>query len=278
MRRDIGEFSGLAGIQLCWQSWHPESQGKAVLVIMHGGNNYCDMPGLNEFAIRLADAGFIVYSYDQRGFGRSEGIRMHMGKWEFIRGDLAAFLHFVNIKEPNIPIYAFGASFGAAQTFDQAIVSPHLLKGIILAAFSTIPLEIPSVSRLMIKVLGKFAPELKMRAEPPESYRGAKQKLKDSNLWADPLCPATMTFGNVHELMKRQRDFASQAHLISLPILHIQGTRDVIAKPDPSFLAKVSSLDRTYKMYDAEHDIFTSEQTENIIADIIYWLSERVGN
>jgi alpha-beta hydrolase superfamily lysophospholipase len=91
---EIGEFLGLEGIRLCWQSWRPAEKPKAAVILMHGGNNYSDMDLFRTFAGELNDAGYCVYSFDQRGFGRSEGIRMHMGKWENIRGDYAAFLHF----------------------------------------------------------------------------------------------------------------------------------------------------------------------------------------
>ena len=42
---EIGEFSGLSGIRLCWQSWKPDGRPEAIVVMMHGGNNYGDMDG-----------------------------------------------------------------------------------------------------------------------------------------------------------------------------------------------------------------------------------------
>ncbi|GHT99297.1 hypothetical protein FACS1894142_6720 [Spirochaetia bacterium] len=275
---EIGEFLGLEGIRLCWQSWHPAEKPKAVIVLMHGGNNYSDMELFRNFAGELTDAGYCVYSFDQRGFGRSEGIRMHMGKWENIRGDYAAFLHFIRIKEGDeIKIFAIGSSFGALQTLDQGIVSPHLLSGVIVMSVSTIPLKIPFPFNVLLPIAGTLFPKSTISAEPLESFSGAKILLPENNLWADPLCPATQTYGNLKELLKRQKQIPDDLKYLTVPILHLQGEKDTIALIDQTLLEKCSSADKTYHKYpNAEHEMLASIDKEQIVFDIISWLDERI--
>jgi alpha-beta hydrolase superfamily lysophospholipase len=276
---EIGEFAGLGGVRLCWQSWKPEGRPKAIVVMMHGGNNYCDMDGYRKLAETLVGAGYGVYSFDQRGYGRSEGERMHMGSWANIRGDFAAFLHFIRIREGNVGIYGMGLSFGALQTLDQAIVSPHLLKGIVVMSVSTISLKVPGAINVAVGVLGSVAPKTKISATPLESFPGAREFLGRQDLWADPLCPDTQTFGNLKELLKRQREIPDDLQYITIPIFHLQGLMDDIALPDETLVERCSSEDKTYKQYsNAEHEMLNSIDREQIINDILDWLERQTGN
>lgn len=274
-RTESGDFFGLEGVRLCWQSWLPDSMKvKASVVLMHGGNCYGDLPSIRQLASNLSANGYAVYSYDARGFGRSEGKRMHIDNWEQIRSDMTAFLHFVRVKQPNLPIFAYGASFGAAQTLDQAIVSPHLLSGIIIASISTIPLEFPMKSLMLF--MGTYFPNISISAEPQESFPGAKIKMAGSNLCWDPLCPKTMTLGFINKLVIRQSTFKDELKYVTIPVFHMQGALDLIAKPDSSLSEGLSTEDVKYKVYEHSGHDMSSEDMDMSIIDIINWLNDHV--
>ncbi|GHU63385.1 hypothetical protein FACS189418_6570 [Clostridia bacterium] len=276
MKEITGIFSGLEGIRLFWKSFRPSHEKvKAAVILMHGGNNYCDMSAYRNLAQKLVKENFVVYTYDQRGFGRSEGLRMHMGKWANVRGDMAAFLHLVRAKEPNVKIFAVGMSFGALQTLDQAIVSPHLLDGIVLMSISTVAIDIPTYAHTLINVLGKVMPKIKLPAGVHESFHGAKAKMEKKDLWADPLCPAYMTVGNVRELMLRQNRIRKELKFLTIPVLHMQGGQDTVAFVDKTLLKRTSSRDRTYQYYpNATHDML---EEDSVGEDIVLWLNKRVS-
>ena len=69
-------FSARDGLQLYGQSWHPEGAPHGVVLIVHGFGEHSGR--YLHVAARLADAGFVVYAYDQRGHGRSEGDRAYV--------------------------------------------------------------------------------------------------------------------------------------------------------------------------------------------------------
>ena len=115
-----------------------------------------------------------------------------------------------------------------------------------------------------------------MPADVPESFPGAKEKMQGTDLWKDPLCPETMTFGNFTVLITRQASYQDECQFVSLPVLHLQGAQDTIAKPDPSLITKLASEDVTYKVYDnANHDLFNSPDADKIVVDVIRWLDDR---
>jgi alpha-beta hydrolase superfamily lysophospholipase len=201
-----------------------------------------------------------------------------MGKWANVRGDYAAFLHFVRIMEPELDIYAAGISFGAIQTLDQAMVSPHLLKGIVAMSVSTIPLELPGAVKIILRLFGGLFPRMKMPSQPQESFPGAEKLMGKTDLRYDPLCPTSSTFGNLKELLDRQNRLKDELKFITLPILHLQGLRDDIAKPDRSLTENCGSDDASYREFEnSPHDLLAGPDHEQVIGVIVSWLNERVN-
>ncbi len=99
------------GISLAYRSWLPEGAPQAVIVALHGFNDYSaffDTP-----AVFLKDRGVASYALDQRGFG-ANGFR---GRW-FPTGrytqDARDFTRAVHEKHPNAPLYLLGESMGGA--------------------------------------------------------------------------------------------------------------------------------------------------------------------
>lgn len=101
------------GTSLPLRSWQPKNAPKAVILALHGFNDYSnafDMP-----AAYFASKGILTYAYDQRGFGASP----HTGIWagaENIERDLAQAVKAVSSKHPQLPLYILGESMGGAVT------------------------------------------------------------------------------------------------------------------------------------------------------------------
>lgn len=266
MRREIGTFAGLQGVRLCMQSWKPERdiETRAAVIILHGGDNHCDLPYINRLAEALVDAGYAAYSYDQRGFGRSEGEFMHLDSWLDVRGDLAAFIRYVRIKEPQKKIFLFGASFGSCQAVDQMLVSSDLISGVIACAFSTVPLDVSGVIRKFLNIFGKHAPRKKLPHPSEKAY-------------PDPLIPRSMTFGFLYHLTKRQQELRNELKNITMPVLLQQGAKDQSAKPTSEIGELIGSKDFTRKVYsNSGHEILEGPDAEEAIMDIIKWIDMRL--
>jgi len=93
--------------------WAPDGRGKAGVLLVHGFNS-----SLEEFGSApqwLADAGFHVLAFDQRGFGRSGGER---GRTDVDRAvpDIAAAALELGRLDGGLPLFVMGHSLGAAYT------------------------------------------------------------------------------------------------------------------------------------------------------------------
>ncbi len=104
-------FVAADGARLPVRSWLPQGEPRAVIVAVHGMNDYrafFDIPGE-----RLAYAGIATYAYDQRGFGGSP----EPGGWfgeKVMQDDLYAMLRLVAAKHPGKKLFVLGESMGGA--------------------------------------------------------------------------------------------------------------------------------------------------------------------
>ena len=106
-------FFASDGARLPMRAWLPRGEPRAVVVALHGMNDYrafFDIPGE-----RLAAGGIAVYAYDQRGFGEAP----EPGQWfgeAVLQDDLYAMLRLVAAKHPGRKLFVLGESMGAAVT------------------------------------------------------------------------------------------------------------------------------------------------------------------
>jgi acylglycerol lipase len=102
---------GADGALLPLRRWLPPGEPRAVILALHGFNDYSAAfqgPGA-----AWARNGIATYAYDQRGFGRAPG----RGRWAGIRelaGDAAAAASLLRGRYPGVPLYLLGESMGGA--------------------------------------------------------------------------------------------------------------------------------------------------------------------
>jgi len=105
-------FAARGGLALFRRSWLGSVPARANAVLVHGlaehSGRYADF---GEF---LAQRGFRVHAYDQRGHGRSEGPRNDTPSFQHLVDDLARFLPVLRREEgADLPLALVGHSAGA---------------------------------------------------------------------------------------------------------------------------------------------------------------------
>ena len=99
------------GIKLPLRVWRGDGPAKAVVLGLHGFNDYSK--SFEHPAKAWTKAGIAVYAYDQRGFGAAP----HHGLWPgsaAMTGDLALVSRLLRDRHPDVPLYVVGESMGAA--------------------------------------------------------------------------------------------------------------------------------------------------------------------
>lgn len=127
------------GTALRFHTWLPAGKPRAILIAVHGMNEYA-----NAFkwpAEIWCRQGIGVYALDQRGFGASP----ERGIWpgaENLAADLAAFTRLVKRRHEDLPLFLLGESMGGAVVILAATRGKRLpVDGVILVAPAVAPYE-----------------------------------------------------------------------------------------------------------------------------------------
>src|SRR5690606_9822087 len=104
-------FVAADGVALPLRTWMPDEAPPAVILALHGFNDYS-----NAFSIPApawAAAGIATYAYDQRGFGAAPG----RGRWHggaTLAADALTAARLLRQRYPDTPLYLLGESMGGA--------------------------------------------------------------------------------------------------------------------------------------------------------------------
>ena len=67
-----GRFKGACNVCIAYQTWVPESQVKAAILLVHGLGEHSGR--YQNVVDRLVPLGYAIYAVDHIGHGKSEGI------------------------------------------------------------------------------------------------------------------------------------------------------------------------------------------------------------
>lgn len=126
-----GQFVSFDGVRLPVQRWLPTGAPRAVIIALHGFNDYSHF--IAPAASWWSGHGIAVYAYDQRGFGASQNHGRWPGRQVFAL-DLNAIVGEIRQRYIGVPVYLLGESMGAAVILEALAETSVRVDGIILSA------------------------------------------------------------------------------------------------------------------------------------------------
>jgi len=258
------------------QTWAPKGRPKAIIIGLHGMNDYA-----NGFALpaeRWRQLGIATIAYDQRGFGRTR----YRGIWPGVRQlqrDFGAMIRLVRRRYPRTPVYAVGVSMGG---------------GVILSA-----MDKPDAPKIDGMVL--VAPAVWSRASMPFLYRTAltlaAHTIPGAELSASGL--DRLATDNIALLRKMAKDphmiqgarvdaifgvanlmdsAAAAAPRVRVPTLLLYGERDEIIprKPIQRIIRSLPGKQTTVAIYrEGWHLLLRDKQAKVVQDDVAAWIRAR---
>lgn len=277
MKHSEGRFNGFGNLNLYYQCWLPVDEPKAILLVVHGlaehSGRYSNL--VNYFVPR----GYGVYGYDQRGHGKSDGLRGYVESFSYFANDLKTFLSVIRNKHHSAKIFIVGHSVGG--TIATACAASHqdefdgfILSAATLKAGASVPSGLIVVARLLSLLL----PKVGLYAIDASAI--SRDKSVVDAYVNDPL----VYRGKIRtrlgtEIIKAMQVLPSQVPKIHLPVLIMHGTADRLSNPKGSEILYngVNSRDRTLKLYDGFfHEIFNEPGREQVFVDMEAWLEAHV--
>ncbi len=272
MQHTEGTFTASDGATLFTQSWQPDVEPLATLVIVHG---YGEHSGRYANVVnRLVPEGFALHSFDLRGHGRSPGQRGYINSWADYRDDVGVFLQLTARNTPGLRLFLYGHSMGSLIVLDYALHRPDGLAGVIASAPSLGKLGIPAPLLALSRAISKVWPTFAMKSGLDAAQISRDHAVVDAYR-ADPLVHDTGSARLGSEIGVAQ-DWA-QAHAadLHLPLLVIQGGADAITAPADTqrFYQYAGSTDKCLLLFeDAYHEVHNDIGCEQALQQMSAWL------
>jgi len=227
--------------------------------------------------------GFAVHSFDQRGHGRSEGLRGYVRRFSYYTDDLDIFRKLVSARHPAKPMFILGHSVGGTVVADYVSEHGRGFAGCILSAATAMPgSSVTRSSILMARALSAVLPKIGI-ASIDASAISRDRKVVEAYL-DDPLVYRGRIRARLGtELVNViERSLPSKVADIEAPVLLIHGSQDRLSNTEGSshLYAMARSKDKTLKYYDGfYHELLNEPGHERVLADIGDWLENhlRIG-
>ncbi|MGH2566015.1 MAG: lysophospholipase [Ginsengibacter sp.] len=275
MQATTSSFQNKTGLKIFTRTWLPETNAKAVIVIVHGFNAHSGQ--YQWVAEQFTNQNYAVYALDLQGRGQSEGERFYVNSFDDYVSDVDVLMDIAKAANPGLPVFLLGHSAGGVVSCLYTLDHQEKINGFICEDFAH-QLRAPDFVLAVFKGLGHLAPHahlLKLKNEDFSRDPAVVEAMNNDPLIADEKQPNKTMEALVHADERLKKEFS----LFTLPLLILHGTADKAAKPAGSqfFYDNAGSVDKTLKLYDgAYHDMLNDIDKEKVMADIQEWIMKHI--
>ena len=264
------------GKKIYAKEWKPEGDVKAVVALVHGLGEHIGR--YDHVAEAFGKAGFAMVGFDQRGHGRSDGVR-GFESYDDTMGDITKNIQNAKERYPGKPVFLYGHSLGGNLVLYYSLTQKPELKGVIatspgLATASPLP---PTLL-VLTKVLYRLAPSAKIKNGLDLQGLSHDPAVAEKYI-ADPLVHPFISPRLALDMLNAGNYCVEHAAEFPLPLLLMQGTADRLVSPkrtkDFAQAAPLSKI--TYKEWpDFYHEMHNEPQKEEVINTMISWMKQEL--
>lgn len=281
---DDRAFTTTDGETLPLRRWLPEGRPKAVILALHGFNDYSN--AFDAPAKEWARRGIATYAYDQRGFGGAPGRGFWPGS-AALATDAVTAATLLRAKYPLTPLYLLGESMGAAVVAIAATgetgIRPAAVDGVILSG--------PAVwTRESMEFLPRLALWAGVRLFPAAVFTGESLHILASDnipmliaLGRDPMVIKGARVDTMYGLVDLMDRTIKAAPRLTQPLLLMYGAHDAVIPADPvrSFAAALpadaAARDRLAYYRHGYHMLLRDLEGKTVAADVAHWILDRAA-
>lgn len=309
MITDNFTFKDGEGVEIYAYKWSPDKDEavNGVIQISHG---MAEMSSRYEgFAKFLTDNGYLVYSNDHRGHGKTAGNLEDIGYlgesdgFAWMIEDMHQLTSIIKKDNPNLPVILFGHSMGSFLT--QGYVEKHgnELRGAILSGSNGKQGLILKIGKIIARAeIGKIGRKGRSELLNNMSFGSYNKSFKpcrtdfdwlsrDSKIVDkyidDPYCGGVFTASFYYDFLNGLSQIEKSKNIENipknLPIFIISGALDPVGKNGKGVEKLVETYkkfnihDVTYKLYkDGRHEILNELNKDEVMKDILEWLRKHI--
>jgi alpha-beta hydrolase superfamily lysophospholipase len=265
------------GYRLPLSSWDTAGNTRAVLLALHGLNDYSyAFDGLGQY---LARRGITVIAYDQRGFGNTTGFGLWHGS-ERLSADLATVTALLRERYDGIPLYLLGESMGGAVALTSLASTALDVDGTVLVAPAVwTRRSMPLYQRTSLWIAAHTFPGKQLTGELLDLQPSDNIEMLRALKHDDLVIKATrvdVLYG-ISNLMDRAM---LESSTVPGDILFLYGEKDDIIPATPTCelferLSSTMSTRLTSITYEQGYHMLTRDlQAERVLEDIAEWIAD----
>jgi len=268
------------GYRLPLHRWLPPGEIKAVVLGLHGFNDYGNSFRYLQEAV-VEDGNVAIYAYDQRGFGATKRPGIWAGQ-DTLVDDARAVTTLLHARYPDQPLFLIGESMGAAVVL-LALAEGNLMPvdGAVLIAPAVWGTDaMPWYQRLGLWLAMRLMPGKYFSSETVR--RLGKRATDDSEVMRelsnDPLVLKKARVDTLHGVSELMRE-ASRVVSVPVPLQTLYGLNDQIIPSEPVCkwlrrLTQSTAIEMRIVLYpDGYHMLTRYSERAKVISDIAAWLS-----
>ena len=259
------------GLSLKVQRWNEIQAPTRSLIIIHGLGEHQNR--YKHVAAHFSKDGFQVFSYDQRGHGKSEGKRGHSPGIASNICDLERVIESI----PHENLFIYGHSFGGNVLANFLIRKDcaSLRASVLTGSWFRLFKEPSTFEVALATVMNKIYPKYSQDNQVIPKTLSNIEKVADDYL-SDPLVHTQITAGLFKSFHSSGLYAIENASNISTPTLVIHGADDIITHPTGSKqLAERMGDLATLRIYEnTQHELHNDYIVNQMLSDISKWFAE----
>lgn len=158
MKHIDGHFKNVDNADIYYQTWLPDGNVKAILLLVHGLGEYCGR--LTNHVEHFVPLGYAIYGLDHLGHGKSGGEREVIKRFADYTEPVMRYYQMVKGRHPGKPVFIFGHSMGGLITCCCLLDHQAEFKGAILSAPAIkVSDSISLLTIITVKILSRIAPK-----------------------------------------------------------------------------------------------------------------------
>jgi alpha-beta hydrolase superfamily lysophospholipase len=272
-------FETADGFHIHYTVTRPAGVAKRLVVLLHG---FADHSGrYRELIEHLAGQGAVVFAYDMRGNGESEGQRGHLMRYQELVDELDAFLKIAYAAEPGLERIIYAHSTGAILALTYLYQHPEAADRVVLSApCLVLTFEAPAAKVLVGKAFSAVLPRVTLQAGFDPASVSRDPAVVEANK-ADPLVTQAISTRFYTEVYGKAMPAALRGiEQVKLPMLVLQGTGDRLVSPvvADEFDRRVPTA-KVIRYEGGYHENHNDIHREQVFKDVDAWLSgENIGS
>lgn len=220
----------------------------------------------------FAEAGVDVVSYDQRGFGLSEGRRAYVDSFDDFVNDLETFV--VRQRALDLPVVLMGHSLGGlvATTY---LVSNRPQPDLAVLSSPALAADLPAWQRALAPAIGTVLPGLRLPADFDGSVLSRDEAVQRA-YETDPLRESSSTARLGRETLRTMKSTGESLARLRVPTYVFHGSDDTLVPPSAS--APLGELENvTRRVWNGlRHECMNEPEGDAVIAAVVAWLDEHL--